>query len=102
MKKHSKIGKRKGLPTYRTPSQFRDRILQVVRDIPRGKVLSYKEVAQKAGKPKAYRAVGNILSKNKDGSIPCHRVIKSDGNLGGYNRGKRKKIDILKKEGAIK
>jgi O6-methylguanine-DNA--protein-cysteine methyltransferase len=51
---------------------------------------------------KAYRAVGNILNKNYDPKIPCHRVVRSDGKTGGYNRGDKKKIELLKKEGVIK
>lgn len=80
---------------------FAEKVYDVVRKIPRGKVLTYKEVAKMAGNPKAYRAVGNILSKNKDLKVPCHRVIRSDGKPGGYNGiiKSKKKIDILKKEG---
>ncbi len=80
---------------------FADKVRDVVRKIPKGKVLTYKEVARKAGSEKAVRAVGNILSKNFDPNIPCHRVIRSDGGMGGYNRGVKNKITILKKEGAI-
>jgi O-6-methylguanine DNA methyltransferase len=54
-----------------------------------------------AGSPKAYRAVGNILNKNYDPKIPCHRVIRVDGSTGGYNRGSAQKIKILKLEKAI-
>ena len=70
--------------------------------IPKGKVLTYKEVAKRAGNAKASRAVGNILNKNFNPKIPCHRVIRSDGKLGGYNRGAVEKRKILKKEGVIK
>jgi len=63
--------------------------------------LSYKDVAEKAGEPKAWRVVGNILNKNRDPNIPCHRVIKSDGTVGGYNRGVRKKISLLLKENIV-
>jgi O-6-methylguanine DNA methyltransferase len=80
---------------------FADKVRDVVCKIPKGKVLTYKEVAKKAGSEKAVRAVGNILSKNFDPNIPCHRVIRSDGGMGGYNRGVKNKIAILKKEGAI-
>jgi O-6-methylguanine DNA methyltransferase len=80
---------------------FADKVRDVVSKIPKGKVLTYKEVAKKAGNEKAVRAVGNILSKNFDPNIPCHRVIRSDGGMGGYNRGVKNKIAILKKEGAI-
>jgi len=80
---------------------FKQKVLGVVSKIPRGQVLSYQEVARRAGRPRAYRAVGNILSKNTDAKIPCHRVICSDRSLGGYKRGSKKKIELLKKEGAI-
>lgn len=54
-----------------------------------------------AGSPRAFRAVGNILNKNRNPKIPCHRVIKSDGKVGGYNQGSAKKVKLLKKEGVI-
>ena len=63
--------------------------------------MTYKEVAELAGRPKAWRAVGNILNKNKDPKIPCHRVIRSDGKIGGYNRGSKKKLKRLREEGTI-
>lgn len=80
-------------------NSFTRKVYWIVKKIPKGKVLTYKEVARRAGKPKAYRAVGNILNKNYDPRIPCHRVIRSDGKIGGYNRGVVNKIKILKKEG---
>jgi len=76
--------------------EFKKKVLKIVRHIPKGKVLTYKEVAQKAGSPKAYRAAGNILKKNKNPKIPLHRVICSDGKLGGYNRGEDVKRKLLK------
>lgn len=82
-------------------SNFREEILKIVATIPKGKTLTYKEVAGRAGRPHAYRAVGNILNKNFNPRIPCHRVIKSDGSIGGYRGGIRKKIEILRKERAI-
>lgn len=81
---------------------FTEKVYEVVRKIPEGKTLSYKEVAKKAGSEKAFRAVGNILNKNYDPKIPCHRVIKSTGELGGYNRGAINKKKILLKEGFLK
>lgn len=81
-------------------SDFSLRVLSVVGRIPSGIVLTYKEVAAKAGRPRAYRAVGNILNKNHDPAIPCHRVIRSDGTPGGYNRGRKLKREILEMEGA--
>ena len=78
---------------------FREKVLKIVSQIPKGKILTYKEVARRAHRPNAYRAVGNILNKNYDPQIPCHRVIRSDGKIGGYNRGAKKKELLLKKEG---
>ena len=83
----------------RIKNSFSEKVLIVVSKIKKGEVLTYKEVAKKAGKPKAFRAVGNILHKNYDPKIPCHRVVRSDGKTGGYNRGKKRKMEILKKEG---
>lgn len=78
---------------------FTEKVYNVTRKIPKGSVLTYKEVAKLAGNPKAVRAVGTILSKNFNPEIPCHRVIRSDGKMGGYNRGGVKaKAEILKQE----
>jgi len=80
-------------------TSFRDKVIEIVRNIPRGKVLTYSEVADMAGNLKAARVVGNIMSKNTNKDIPCHRVIKSDMKVGSYNGilGKSK-LDILKEE----
>lgn len=80
---------------------FKEKVMQVVAAIPRGEVLTYKEVAKRAGNPRASRAVGNIIGTNYDPAIPCHRVVRSDGKLGGYNRGIEKKRQILKEEGVV-
>lgn len=80
---------------------FTEKVHAVVKKIPEGETLTYKEVARKAGHPRAFRAVGNILNKNFDPSIPCHRVVRSDGKLGGYNRGSKEKEKRLRMEGAI-
>ena len=78
---------------------FTERVRAVVRDIPKGATMSYREVAMRAGSPNAARAVGNIMRNNYDKTIPCHRVIKSDGGLGGYNRGGVvQKAELLRKE----
>lgn len=77
---------------------FSEKVLAVTRRIPRGSTLTYREVARRAGRPQAYRAVGNILHKNHNPAVPCHRVIRSDGMLGGYNRGTAMKRHILDKE----
>ena len=78
---------------------FTEKVYSVVKRIPKGTVLTYKQVATRAGKPKAYRAVGNILNKNFNPEIPCHRVVRSDGTVGGYNRGSVSKRRILRAEG---
>lgn len=78
---------------------FSEKVYDVVKTIPKGKVMTYKEVAKKAGRERAYRAVGNILSKNFDFKIPCHRVIRSDGKFGEYNRGANNKKQKLHQEG---
>ncbi len=80
---------------------FKERVLDIVRKIPKGKVMTYKQVAKKAGSENASRAVGSILKGNYNPEIPCHRVIRSDGVVGEYNRGRENKIKLLKKEGAI-
>jgi O-6-methylguanine DNA methyltransferase len=80
---------------------FQKRVYRIVKQVPKGKIITYKKVAELAGSPRAWRAVGNILNKNKDPKIPCYRVIRSDGKLGGYNKGKKKKRYLLKKEGVI-
>jgi methylated-DNA-[protein]-cysteine S-methyltransferase len=81
---------------------FKEKVYAVVSKIPRGKTMTYKEVARRAGSPHAYRAVGNIMNRNPDmKKVPCHRVVRSDGDTGGYARGRAKKIALLKHEGAI-
>ncbi len=80
---------------------FTEKVLGVVSKIPKGKTLTYKQVANKAGSPYAFRAVGNILNKNYNPGIPCHRVIRSGGLTGGYNRGSENKVILLKKEGIL-
>ena len=81
-------------------NSFTLKVLEIVKQIPKGEVLTYAKVAQLVGNKKASRAVGTILAKNTDKDIPCHRVTKSDGSVGMYNglRGKSK-LDILKREG---
>ncbi len=85
----------------RSNRTFSDRVYAVVQKIPKGKTLTYKQVAEKAGSRHAYRAVGTILSKNWDPKVPCHRVIRADGKMGGYNRGVANKLARLHREGAL-
>ena len=78
---------------------FRNKVLDILKKIPKGKILTYKKVSELAGFPRAWRAVGNVLSKNRNLKIPCHRVIKSNGKIGGFNLGIKKKIALLMREG---
>jgi methylated-DNA-[protein]-cysteine S-methyltransferase len=81
---------------------FQKKVYRTVLKIPYGQVRSYKWVAQQIGRPKAARAVGQALKKNPFvGIVPCHRVIASDGTLGGFSKGIRKKIKMLKAEKKI-
>jgi O-6-methylguanine DNA methyltransferase len=86
------------------PSLFTQKVREIVKKIPQGKTLTYKQVAIAAGRPGAARAVGTIMSKNYDPEIPCHRVIGSDGKMHGYNRGgiERKKKILEEEKGLIK
>ncbi|MEM5777394.1 MAG: MGMT family protein [Candidatus Aenigmatarchaeota archaeon] len=77
--------------------KFQD-IWSLIKKIPKGKVTTYKEIA-KALDTKAYRAVGNACNKNPYKDVPCHRVIKSNGEVGGFARGKDEKISLLEQEG---
>ncbi len=81
-------------------TNFRVRVLALVRGIPRGQTMTYGDVARKAGMPKAARAVGAIMRANHDPSVLCHRVVRSDGTPGGYNRGAERKQELLREEGA--
>jgi len=83
-------------------SSFTDTAKAVVARIPKGSVMTYKDVAIAAGRPRAARAVANIMAANYDPDVPCHRVIRSDGGLGGYNRGGTSaKAKILAAEGVV-
>ena len=79
---------------------MKTQVYQLTRQIPKGSISTYGRLAKAAGKPRACRAVGNILHMNLDpASIPCHRVINSNGQVGGYMYGKTQKIRLLASEG---
>jgi O-6-methylguanine DNA methyltransferase len=81
---------------------FAEKVRAVVAKIPKGKTLTYAQVAARAGNPLAARAVGTVMKNNYDPAVPCHRVIRSDGKLGEYNRGgPKKKHALLIAEGAL-
>lgn len=85
-------------------TDFQRRVLKVTFEIPKGKMLTYKQVAEKAGRRNAARAVGTIMKNNPLApTIPCHRVIRSDGKIGNYSGpgGKLGKMGLLIKEKAI-
>ncbi|MCG2676173.1 MGMT family protein [bacterium] len=83
-------------------TSFQKKVLEVVKTIPYGEKKSYKWVAERMGNPRAARAVGQALKRNPYPEIiPCHRVIRSDGKLGGYSKGTQKKRKLLKKEEAL-
>ncbi len=84
-------------------TEFQKKVWDALTKIPKGKTLTYKELAKKIGKPKAVRAVANAVGANPCApQIPCHRVVRSDGSLGGYSGkgGIKTKQMLLKKEGA--
>jgi O-6-methylguanine DNA methyltransferase len=92
---------KKSLTKKSVRSSFTEKVYAVVAKIPRGSTMTYAEVARRAGNPRASRAVGNIMHHNPDTKkVPCHRVVRSDGTPGGYARGTRRKIAILRREGA--
>lgn len=81
-------------------TSFTEQVLSIVKQIPAGQTSSYREIAIAAGKPRAARAVARIMANNFNPAIPCHRVIRSDGKLGGYNRGgEARKLTLLLAEG---
>tara|TARA_B100000989_G_C19439828_1_gene426789 strand:+ start:647 stop:925 length:279 start_codon:yes stop_codon:yes gene_type:complete len=83
-------------------TDFQKKVWLEISKIPKGKTITYKGLAIKIGKPKAYRAVANACAKNPLLEIiPCHRVIREDGKMGGYNgkKGVKRKKRLLKSEG---
>ena len=86
--------------THRVPTKFEERVYAVVRRIPKGQTRSYRWVAERLGNPGLARAVGNALNRNPYAPhVPCHRVVKADGSLGGYAGGPARKRRLLQREG---
>lgn len=78
---------------------FQQRVWQALRQIPVGDRVSYTELAQRIGSPKAVRAVAGACAANSLAvAIPCHRVVRSDGNLSGYRWGVERKAELLRRE----
>ncbi|MFA6827692.1 MAG: methylated-DNA--[protein]-cysteine S-methyltransferase [Bacilli bacterium] len=87
------------VPIFYKGTSFQEQVWDALLNIPYGEVLSYKELAEKINRPKAYRAVGTAVSKNNLSIIvPCHRIIKSNGEIGNYGGGQETKIKLLKLE----
>jgi O-6-methylguanine DNA methyltransferase len=82
-------------------SAFVQRVLHVVRRIPVGRVATYGDVAALAGRPRAARAVGNIMRDCRRQDVPCHRVIAAGGRLGGYGGSEALKRALLAAEGVV-
>ena len=78
---------------------FRRRVLSAVRRIPPGRVATYGDIAELAGQPRAWRAVGNIMRDGAEPGAPCHRVIGAGGALGGYGGNLQLKRELLRAEG---
>ncbi len=85
-------------------TEFQKRVWKEISKVPKGKIITYKELAIKIGKPNAYRAVANAVGANPlIVEIPCHRVIRNDGKLGGYSGkgGTGEKRKLLLSEGVV-
>tara|TARA_Y100000034_G_scaffold88824_1_gene106690 strand:- start:224 stop:520 length:297 start_codon:yes stop_codon:yes gene_type:complete len=81
---------------------FREKVYEYCKLIPKGKVSTYKEIGNKINS-KAYRAIGFMLSQNTNKNVPCHRVIQSNGCIGGFKGSKENsdKIKLLRDEGVV-
>lgn len=100
MTKHEIKSEKDVVALLSNKTQFEKAVLVATYKIPKGKVSTYKKIAEKIGRPRAYRAVGNALHKNPLAPVvPCHRVVKSDGGFGGERRGAESRRSLLEKEG---
>ena len=81
---------------------FNEKCYAILKKVPAGKVTTYEALARTVGNPRAARAVGNAMNRNPYApKVPCHRVVKSDGKIGGFALGVKKKIEMLKREGIL-
>ena len=81
-------------------TEFQQRVWNALKKIPRGQVTTYQLLAKEVGRPRAARAVGNALNCNPMApTVPCHRVVRADGSLGGYASGPKRKHALLTSEG---
>ena len=80
-------------------TEFQVAVWQAIREVPAGQTVSYQDIARAVGKPSAYRAVGTATGRNPVGiAVPCHRIVRSDGGLGGYGGGLHRKEWFLEHE----
>lgn len=83
-----------------TPTPFNQQVWNATKQIPKGKVATYGTIARMIGRPRSARAVGNALNKNPYApKVPCHRVVRSSGHVGGFASGSEQKTKMLKSEG---
>ncbi len=80
-------------------TDFQVAVWRAIREVPAGQTVSYQDIARAVGKPSAYRAVGTATGRNPVGiAVPCHRIVRSDGGLGGYGGGLHRKEWFLEHE----
>ena len=84
-----------------SPSEFAARVLAAVRRIPPGRVATYGDIAEAAGRPRAWRAVGTLMRTCTRQDVPCHRIVASGGRLGGFGGNPGLKRALLRAEGVI-
>jgi methylated-DNA-[protein]-cysteine S-methyltransferase len=82
-------------------STFRDRVLAAARRVPAGRVATYGDIAAAAGRPRAARAVGNIMREGRAPGVPYHRIVAAGGRLGGYGGNEGLKRSLLRAEGVL-
>ncbi len=100
MKKEEIKGEKDVMNLLSNKTEFEKAVLAATFKIPKGKVTTYKRLAEKICRPRSYRAVGNALHKNPLAPIvPCHRVVRSDGGFGGEKKGAESRRNLLEKEG---
>jgi len=80
------------------PTKFQNKVYELCKKVPRGNVTTYKAIAEKL-RTKAYRAIGTALNKNPYSKVPCHRIVNTNGFVGGFAKGTKNKIRLLKEEG---
>lgn len=90
------------VPVLQVGGEFRQRVWQALRGVPGGDVITYQELAMRAGSPGAVRAVGTAMAVNAVAPfVPCHRVVKTGGEIGNYAYGSEMKVELLLREGVI-